>query len=87
MRRRKRSLQPLPARAGERPGLQRVTASLGVEGLKPSLTGRNAGRLLAGRQLLGYYDQFHHLDAADHRQSRFDSNFFSNQRAMEIIDA
>jgi hypothetical protein len=48
---------------------------------------RNAGSLLAGRQLLGYYDQVHHLYTADYRQSRFDSNFFSNQRAMEIIDA
>ena len=39
------------------------------------------------RQLLGCHGQVDHLYAADQRQSRFDSNFFSNQRAMEIIDA
>ena len=48
---------------------------------------RNVGSLWAGRQLLWHYDQVLHLYAADHCQSRFDSNFFSNQRAMEIINA
>ena len=43
--------------------------------------------LLPGREFLGYDNQVDPLDAADDGQSRFDSNFLSNQCTMEIIDA
>ena len=52
---------------------------------RESATGTQS--LLARRKLLWNDDQVDHFHAADHRQNRSDSNFFSNQCAMQIVNA
>jgi hypothetical protein len=42
---------------------------------------------LMSRQFLRDDAQFHHLDAANHRDVGFDSNLFSNKHPVKIVDA